>query len=83
MPVYEYECETCGKHFEVWQKITEAPLNKCEACGGKLRKLISQSSFVLKGSGWYVTDYARKEKDSSKKTSQETSKGESGSKDKA
>ena len=81
MPVYEYECESCGKYLEVWQKITDAPLTKCEACGGKLRKLISQSSFVLKGSGWYVTDYARKEhKDSSKKTSQEGS--ERASKDK-
>ncbi|OAQ21555.1 FmdB family zinc ribbon protein [Thermosulfurimonas dismutans] len=80
MPVYEYECEACGKHLEVWQKITDAPLTKCEACGGKLRKLISQSSFILKGSGWYVTDYARKER---KDSSKETSKGGSESKDKA
>ena len=73
MPVYEYECEACGKQFEVWQKITDPPLTECEACGGKLHKLISQSSFILKGTGWYVTDYARKDKKESKK---ENSKGE-------
>ncbi len=60
MPIYEYECENCGRRFEVWQKITDEPLTTCEHCQGKLRKLISQSSFILKGSGWYVTDYARK-----------------------
>ncbi|WP_022853126.1 FmdB family zinc ribbon protein [Thermodesulfatator atlanticus] len=66
MPIYEYECENCGRHYEVWQKITDEPLTTCEACKGKLRKLVSQSSFVLKGSGWYVTDYARKEKKDTK-----------------
>ncbi len=65
MPIYEYECEECGRRYEVWQKITDEPLTTCEACKGRLRKLISQSSFILKGSGWYVTDYARKEKGSS------------------
>ncbi len=60
MPIYEYECEQCGRRFEVWQKITDPPLSTCEHCHGKLHKLISQSSFILKGSGWYVTDYARK-----------------------
>ncbi len=67
MPIYEYECENCGRHLEVWQKITDDPLTTCEACGGKLHKLISQSSFILKGTGWYVTDYARKDKKSSSK----------------
>ena len=60
MPIYEYECESCGKVMEKWQKITEAPLTTCEECGGTLHKLVSMSSFHLKGSGWYVTDYARK-----------------------
>ena len=64
MPIYEYECESCGKVIEKWQKITEAPLTTCEECGGALHKLISMSSFHLKGSGWYVTDYARKDKSS-------------------
>ncbi len=60
MPIYEYQCESCGNIVENWQKITDPPLEVCEACGGKMKKLISQSSFHLKGSGWYVTDYAGK-----------------------
>ena len=58
MPIYEYQCESCGNIVESWQKLTDPPLEQCEACGGKMKKLISQSSFHLKGSGWYVTDYA-------------------------
>ena len=60
MPIYEYKCEKCGKEHEVMQKMTEKPLTVCESCGGRLKKLISNTSFVLKGSGWYVTDYADK-----------------------
>lgn len=60
MPIYEYQCESCGNIVENWQKLTDPPLEQCEACGGKMTKLISQSSFHLKGSGWYVTDYAGK-----------------------
>ena len=60
MPIYEYECEKCGKVHEAWQKISDAPLDKCEQCKGKLHKLISRSSFHLKGSGWYATDYGGK-----------------------
>jgi len=60
MPVYEYECLSCGGIEEAFQKISEKPLTKCKRCSGKLQKLISQSSFHLKGSGWYVTDYAGK-----------------------
>ncbi len=68
MPIYEYQCEACGNIVENWQKISDPPLEECEACGGRMRKLISQSSFHLKGSGWYVTDYAgRKQTDSSTK----------------
>lgn len=58
MPIYEYECTKCGKIHEAWQKITDKPLQRCEVCSGKLHKLISHSAFHLKGSGWYVTDYA-------------------------
>lgn len=61
MPIYEYQCRKCG-HFEVTQKITDKPLSRCPSCKGKVKKLISNSSFQLKGSGWYITDYARKEK---------------------
>lgn len=60
MPIYEYKCRDCKKEFEVMQKITAEPLAECEACGGKLDKLISQSAFVLKGTGWYQTDFADK-----------------------
>ncbi len=59
MPIYEYFCKTCGE-FEVTQRITEPTLERCPSCRGKVRKLISATSFQLKGSGWYVTDYARK-----------------------
>ena len=57
MPIYEYECSKCKKAFEVFQKITEEPLTKCKMCGGPVQRLISQCSFHLKGTGWYVTDY--------------------------
>ena len=60
MPIYEYECTKCGHQTEVWQKISEAPMARCAHCKGKMRKLISQSTFHLKGTGWYVTDYASK-----------------------
>jgi putative FmdB family regulatory protein len=66
MPIYEYECSRCGA-FEVSQRITEAPLKKCPTCRGKVSKLISHTSFQLKGSGWYVTDYASKGSGSGKK----------------
>ena len=58
MPIYEYECTKCGHQTEIWQKFSEAPITKCQMCRGKVKKLISQSTFHLKGTGWYVTDYA-------------------------
>ena len=58
MPIYEYECTKCGQKTEIWQKFSDSPITKCELCRGKMRKLISQSTFHLKGTGWYVTDYA-------------------------
>ena len=60
MPIYEYECSKCGKVFEAMQKVTDKPLARCKYCNGKVERLISNTSFQLKGSGWYVTDYARK-----------------------
>ena len=60
MPIYEYACEKCSSQIEVLQKISDAPLKKCPKCRGKLEKMISRASFQLKGSGWYVTDYAKK-----------------------
>ena len=64
MPIYEYECTKCGEIEEVIQKCSDKSLTKCGRCSGKLQKLISQSTFHLKGTGWYVTDYANKSKDS-------------------
>jgi putative FmdB family regulatory protein len=61
MPIYEYICEKCGSHIEVIQKISDAPLKRCAKCRGKLEKTVSRTSFQLKGSGWYVTDYSRKD----------------------
>lgn len=58
MPIYEYQCAACGEITEKWQKFSEAPLTVCPRCGGNLTKLISNCSFHLRGSGWYVTDYA-------------------------
>ncbi|MBF6567271.1 MAG: zinc ribbon domain-containing protein [Candidatus Binataceae bacterium] len=58
MPIYEYQCSKCGT-FEAMQRITESPLKKCPTCKGKVERVMSRTSFVLKGSGWYLTDYAR------------------------
>ena len=60
MPIYEYECSSCGHIEEVWQKFSDPPVSSCTLCSGEMKKLISQSTFHLKGSGWYVTDYASK-----------------------
>ncbi len=61
MPIYEYHCNECGHEFEVMQKINDRPIRKCEKCGRlKAKRMISQTSFILKGSGWYVTDYSGK-----------------------
>ena len=60
MPIYEYQCAKCGEVFEAFQKINDKPLKQCRFCRGKVERLISQSSFQLKGGGWYLTDYARK-----------------------
>jgi putative FmdB family regulatory protein len=84
MPIYEYRCEKCGKEFEEWQKFSDPAIDVCRDCGGKATRLISQSSFVLKGTGWYVTDYGRGssctgKKSSTQKSSSETSTGGAGS----
>ena len=76
MPIYEYQCESCSCRFEVMQRMTEPLLATCEKCGGHVRRLISQTSFVLKGSGWYVTDYPSE----SRKKAMSQEKGSSDSK---
>ena len=69
MPIYEYQCDQCGRIEEALQKISDKPLTKCKTCSGKLHKLISHSAFHLKGTGWYVTDYAGKSQNKESKTS--------------
>ena len=78
MPIYEYKCKKCGKIHEFIQKFSDPPMTDCDECGtaGSLEKLISLSSFQLKGSGWYLTDYARKDKQ------KELKEGSSGDKNK-
>jgi putative FmdB family regulatory protein len=80
MPIYEYKCSKCGHITEVWQQFSDAPLQTCEVCGGSVRKIISQNTFHLKGSGWYVTDYASKSsasKTSKKEQKQKTTRDDS------
>lgn len=85
MPIYEYQCVDCGEVLEVFQKMHDAPLTQCRFCSGRVEKLISHSSFQLKGSGWYLTDYAPKSQPSdsgssakeSGKSTESSSKSES------
>jgi putative FmdB family regulatory protein len=86
MPIYEYQCDKCGV-IEVTQRITEKALAKCPTCKSKVKRLISNTSFQLKGTGWYITDYARKgqtngesKSDNGSKTSSSESKSDSSSK---
>lgn len=71
MPTYEYECDRCRRVFEVRQRISAVPLTTCDACGGHVRRLLSSAPFILKGSGWYVTDYPSE----SRKKATESEKG--------
>jgi len=79
MPIYEYQCKKCGKQFEAFQGITEPDLKTCKFCKGKVHKMMSLSSFTLKGTGWYATDYAGKKTQSCKSEKKETSAAESSS----
>ena len=57
MPIYEYQCDTCGTQRELFVRTADAPRPTCTACRKRMRRVISQTAFILKGSGWYVTDY--------------------------
>jgi putative FmdB family regulatory protein len=84
MPTYEYECPKCPRVFEVRQRITEPALETCDRCGGPIHRLLSPAPFILKGGGWYVTDYpseARKKGASSESGSKESTTKDSTSKD--
>lgn len=71
MPVYEYECKDCLKIFEVQQRMADKPLAVCPECQGEVKKLVSMSSFQLKGSGWYADGYASAGAGAAKKSSPE------------
>ena len=75
MPTYEYECAACHRVFEIRQRISEPPLTTCEVCGGAVHRLLSAAPFILKGEGWYVTDYPSE----SRKKAREAEKSSSNS----
>ena len=80
MPLYEYACQRCGKTFEVRQKFSDEPLTTHENCGGAVERLVSPPAFQFKGSGWYVTDYARNGKSPAGSDSKSKSEGKTESK---
>jgi putative FmdB family regulatory protein len=86
MPIYEYKCNSCGKTFEKMEKFSDPPLTIHEECGGPVERLISAPALQFKGTGWYITDYAKSNGSSpgkngaeSKKDSASGAKSESGS----
>ena len=82
MPTYEYQCEKCQRVFEVRQRITEPPLSTCDACGGRVKRLLSPAPFILKGEGWYVTDYPSDSRKKAKEAEKSTSNGSADKADK-
>ena len=77
MPLYEYQCKKCKTKIEKIQKFSDPLLKKCPDCGGRLEKLLSPPAIQFKGSGWYVTDYARKNKPVDEKIEEKKEKKES------
>lgn len=77
MPIYEYKCQKCGDVFDVKQKFSDEPLKTHEECGGEVERLISAPAIQFKGSGWYITDYARKKDNGGSSKSSDKSSGES------
>ena len=69
MPLYEYQCDACGNRFEKIVKFSDPPLEECPTCGGKVQKLLSSPAIQFKGSGWYITDYAKKSSSDSSSSS--------------
>ena len=74
MPIYEYECEKCGHRFEKIQKFSDPPLETCDKCGGPVHKMQSAPAFQFKGTGWYVTDYAKSGKSGTDEKKPDTEK---------
>lgn len=82
MPLYEYECVGCGRRIEIIQRVGAAPVGACEECGGEMRRLLSAPAFQFKGSGWYVTDYAKKGSATSDSGERKPASGTEGARDK-
>jgi putative FmdB family regulatory protein len=80
MPIYEYKCRKCGKQFEVSQKMSEKALTRCPTCRGEVYRLISAPALQFKGTGWYVTDYARKGSGNGDKEEKKQAGGKEGDK---
>lgn len=78
MPLYEYQCKKCGHRFERIQRFSDPMVKKCPECGGKVEQLLSAPAVQFKGSGWYVTDYAKKSAGSSSSKTESESKSDSG-----
>ncbi|MGE3402177.1 MAG: FmdB family zinc ribbon protein [Vicinamibacterales bacterium] len=84
MPLYEYQCEACGQRFEAIQKFSDAPLESCRKCGkGPVAKLQSSPAFQFKGSGWYITDYAKKSSSEASSATKTDTKSEAKSESKS
>ena len=79
MPTYEYQCDRCLRVFDVRQRISEPALTTCEACGGNVRRLLSATPFILKGGGWYVTDYPSESRKKAMESEKKSSAGKSSS----
>ena len=75
MPTYEYECSKCKRVFEIRQRISEPPLTTCDRCGGSVRRLLAPAPFILKGGGWYVTDYPSESRKQALKSESSASTG--------
>lgn len=75
MPTYEYECADCKRVFEIRQRISEPALETCDRCGGSVRRLIAAAPFILKGGGWYVTDYPSESRKNAMKSESSSSTG--------
>jgi putative FmdB family regulatory protein len=80
MPTYEYECPRCPRVFEVRQRITEPAIETCDRCGGPVRRLLSAAPFILKGEGWYVTDYPSADRKKAKESAKEPAAKDAASK---
>ncbi|MHB9096624.1 MAG: FmdB family zinc ribbon protein [Syntrophales bacterium] len=76
MPIYEYKCKKCGKEFELFQGIADPAAKSCKFCRGPVHKMMSLSSFHLKGSGWYATDYGGKKAPAAEKKKEESKSSE-------